>query len=586
MKKQSHSSLATKFALTYAALFLGVMLLLAVTIRHTVSEQFNRQYRETVDKSLANIQAALAARSELIRKQVQGFAEILREDREFRYRVLFEPNFRLDGYILDYAPSFMPTMGLDVLEIIDEAGKVVSSGHARQSFGRDVQSLVRYHEMSTVPALLANFSAQSGEMTCLTVLDSVQFGAKKFRLLAGAAINEGFLEQLRQNDDEILLLILPEKTIGESENVTELENLEDAVLGQQIFVAPPEIDADFTAGHFAMPTVSDGLLAEARWLFLYPKSSLQQILGVFNDSVSFIFGGGIVLVILLSIWRARIITKPLRLLSESAGKISLENPKIDFHINRDDEVGVLASSLERMIWRLQRDKRELLSAEQKAAYAEVARQVNHDIKNGFLPIKNVMNHWRETAQETPAELPKIFKERESTVAESIEYLERLAKDYAQMRQTFKREPIRVRTVVEALLENYQEFPEKKIQFIKNFSGSDAKIVGDAVQLRRAFENVLRNSIEAIEDSGTVTVEVTEGDKNVFVSWQDNGVGMSQDLQEQLFYTRLTTKPDGTGLGLSNVRRIIEEMGGSVSLESLEGEGTTVTMKFLKNQTVL
>ncbi len=65
---------------------------------------------------------------------------------------------------------------------------------------------------------------------------------------------------------------------------------------------------------------------------------------------------------------------------------------------------------------------------------------------------------------------------------------------------------------------------------------------------------------------------------MLIAFQDNGCGIPEDIREQLFHRQVTTKTDGIGLGLVNVRQIIQDFGGTVNLESQEGKGATVTLR--------
>src|SRR4029077_15513503 len=77
----------------------------------------------------------------------------------------------------------------------------------------------------------------------------------------------------------------------------------------------------------------------------------------------------------------------------------------------------------------------------------IARQVNHDIKNGLAPLRNVFRHLIQVARDTPAELPQVFSERQKTVESSIDYLETLAANYAKLSPQSERKSTDVNAVV-------------------------------------------------------------------------------------------------------------------------------------------
>jgi signal transduction histidine kinase len=119
-----------------------------------------------------------------------------------------------------------------------------------------------------------------------------------------------------------------------------------------------------------------------------------------------------------------------------------------------------------------------------------------------------------------------------------------------------------------------------------FRGSRAMIDGDPVLLRRAFENVLRNAIEAIEQSGRpgrITVESTEL-PSPRVTITDNGIGIADEDASRLFLPFRSGKPNGFGLGLALTKKIVLLHGGWIRLSGRPGSGATVTMEFPAERT--
>src|SRR6266566_6977523 len=101
---------------------------------------------------------------------------------------------------------------------------------------------------------------------------------------------------------------------------------------------------------------------------------------------------------------------------------------------------------------------------------------------------------------------------------------------------------------------------------------------DRDQMKQAFYNVIKNSLEAMKRHGTLHIRTDMDDTNVIVSFVDTGSGMSAGNLGRVFEPYFTTKPSGTGLGLLIVRRIVREHGGELSIESSEGEGLTLTIR--------
>jgi two-component system, sporulation sensor kinase E len=101
---------------------------------------------------------------------------------------------------------------------------------------------------------------------------------------------------------------------------------------------------------------------------------------------------------------------------------------------------------------------------------------------------------------------------------------------------------------------------------------------DREQMKQAFYNVIKNSLEAMRRHGTLRIRTDLDDTHVIVSFVDTGSGMSAENLSRVFEPYFTTKPSGTGLGLLIVRRIVREHGGELSIESSRGKGLTLTIR--------
>ncbi len=110
--------------------------------------------------------------------------------------------------------------------------------------------------------------------------------------------------------------------------------------------------------------------------------------------------------------------------------------------------------------------------------------------------------------------------------------------------------------------------------------SPVEVVGNAAELHQVALNLVKNAQEAMTDHrGTITVSTFEDAKGCALRVHDNGPGMAKDVASQLFTPFFTTKPTGTGLGLSIVNSIVQQHAGTVDIDTSEGTGTSVTVRF-------
>ena len=122
-----------------------------------------------------------------------------------------------------------------------------------------------------------------------------------------------------------------------------------------------------------------------------------------------------------------------------------------------------------------------------------------------------------------------------------------------------------------------KFGESKINFILKETNSKILINGDAEQLNRVFINLIKNSIESINDKiiksvdfkGKITIDIKEDSDYIYVTIADNGIGFGQIDKKKMLTPYFTTKKKGTGLGLAIVTKIINDHNGSISFDSIK-----------------
>ena len=100
------------------------------------------------------------------------------------------------------------------------------------------------------------------------------------------------------------------------------------------------------------------------------------------------------------------------------------------------------------------------------------------------------------------------------------------------------------------------------------------INADNEELRRAFINILRNSIQAMNERGVLTISAKVVGKNVQVEISDDGTGIPEEIKDRIFEPNFSTKTDGMGLGLAIVKKTIDDLNGKIVFSSEKGKGTT------------
>src|SRR5207237_5275500 len=162
---------------------------------------------------------------------------------------------------------------------------------------------------------------------------------------------------------------------------------------------------------------------------------------------------------------------------------------------RADEIGALNRLLGTMTERLRAGAANLREAERRIAMGDLARQVNHDIKNGLTPIGNVFRHFTETATTEPDRLTAVFRERQGTVEASISYLENLAGNYARLYPAPAREACDVSQVIRETIGRVGATGGAELR--ADPAEHRPRACTDQLVLRRILENLVGNAVASL-----------------------------------------------------------------------------------------
>ena len=279
------------------------------------------------------------------------------------------------------------------------------------------------------------------------------------------------------------------------------------------------------------------------------------------------------LTIVLAITFAGRLTKPIINLisasqSISKGKLDSRVPEIE----ADEEIKILNKNFNNMIERLKKQQEKLLDAERYSAWETVARKLAHEIKNPLTPIQLSIDSLREKYEKKLKDEKDDFVNYLQTINRQIKDIEKLVNefsDFARMPSPILKK-IKINTVIDRAVEFYKMADQKlNLTFTKN-PKENYFIKGDSEQLYRVFLNLIKNSIEAIDDKkqkdhnlqGKISLEIVKNNEYIVIKMLDNGSGFN-DIKN-ITKPYYTTKKDGTGLGLPIVSKIINEHKGEIA----------------------
>jgi len=216
-------------------------------------------------------------------------------------------------------------------------------------------------------------------------------------------------------------------------------------------------------------------------------------------------------------------------------------------------------------------QQELIRRERLAAVGELAGGVAHEIRN---PLAGIDGALTMLSREMPADADTQEVMRE--IQKQIHRMERLVQDllaYARPGM-LQSEWVDVHAILTQAVESIARRQiDSKINFVLDFDSDIPAIYADPRDLEQAFGNLLLNAAQAIPEEGTVVVSTRRCGGNVQISIRDDGIGMNAEIRDKIFEPFFTTKARGTGLGLSLVRRAVENYGGEIRVDSSPGEGS-------------
>jgi two-component system sensor histidine kinase HydH len=218
----------------------------------------------------------------------------------------------------------------------------------------------------------------------------------------------------------------------------------------------------------------------------------------------------------------------------------------------------------------------LLRSERFAAVGEAAAYVSHEIKNPLMVIGGLASQVERRHSEDPASQEKL-RIIQTEVKRLESFLGEL-RDFLRPAQPSKKE-VNVNQVireVEALMGDALE--EKGVVLEERLDPNLPAVGADPNQIKQVLLNLLKNAAEATEEQGKILVSSGVQDSQVWFAVKDTGKGMSEDVLEKIFHPFFTTKDRGTGLGLAVINKIITDHHGTITVDSVAGQGSTFTIR--------
>jgi two-component system, NtrC family, nitrogen regulation sensor histidine kinase NtrY len=243
----------------------------------------------------------------------------------------------------------------------------------------------------------------------------------------------------------------------------------------------------------------------------------------------------------------------------------------------------------------------LVMAERKAAWADVARRIAHEIKNPLTPIQLASERLKRKYSREIKSDPDTFVACTETIIRQVEDIGRMVDEFSSFarmpRPELKLENLN-ELVRQAVFLERNRFPSIRVDL--DIPEQPLELLCDSRQVSQALINILKNAAEAVESRngsnavlspGWIGVTVREehtdnAQRLVYVEVEDNGRGLPQENRDRLTEPYVTTRAKGTGLGLAIVKKVMEDHNGDLSIEDREGGGARVSLIFKESRATL
>jgi signal transduction histidine kinase len=578
----------TRLFVAFTATAIIPLVLLGTSVVHELDRRLTDAYERRVTRLAAETQGDVARIGATIDERLGSVRGGIADDNRFRLGAVQDvPTER--RYLLDYAAHAMRLSGLAMLQIENDSGRIVSSGHYRNEYDRLEPDLVPLLEAAPGATALVWVRTPDGPTLMFARVDSLQLGGRRFAIVGGVDANPRLLGRLAADSELTVSLQLaaggraPPGVPNDAERATSRE----------------AIVASFPFPLIATPRPGARALTSARFDVTQSLAGLHALESDILWWCVAAIGLAVAAALVTANWLAARIARPIRALAEQSARVDLAEPGIDFSSSRDDEIGALSRGLAAMMRRLRANAAQVRDAERRAAVGDMARQVTHDVKNGLVPIRHVVRHLTDVQDHEPDRLASVFAERRPTLVASIAYLDELARRYARLGPCPGAGPCDINAVAQTVAAGYVTSGPITASATGSMTGDPASLrlgtghpvvlqldptvpllPADSLVVRRILENLVANACDAAgHRPGAVTITTQRLDGTVRVTVADAGCGMTPDALRAAFNDFYTTKPNGTGLGLSIVTRLVRDVHGVLRMETAPGAGTRASITF-------
>lgn len=230
------------------------------------------------------------------------------------------------------------------------------------------------------------------------------------------------------------------------------------------------------------------------------------------------------------------------------------------------------------------DLTQMIQAQKDSAWSEMARRLAHEIKNPLTPIQlSAERLQRKLGGEVSAEKQDMLDRYTQTIVQQVEAMKKMVNAFTDYAHTPEQKPesLNFNQMLEAISVLYHD-NHSDVSIELDLEEDLPAILGDGVRLRQLVHNLVKNSLETIEERGWIQLKThcvrEQGRQFVEFVVEDSGNGIADEVADNLFDPYVTTKTTGSGLGLAIVQKIVDEHGGIVWVENNDSGGARFNVR--------
>jgi signal transduction histidine kinase len=274
------------------------------------------------------------------------------------------------------------------------------------------------------------------------------------------------------------------------------------------------------------------------------------------------------------------IADPVRRLTRATRRIASGDFDARIAVRSADELRRLVDAFNSMASELKGQRTQLERTHRLEAWAEMARQVAHEIKNPLTPIQLSAEHLRRVHEDRGQPLGPVLDSCVESILGQVRLLRQISAEFSSFASspTARRAPVDVPALVAEVIDPYRTGLAGRIAIDNRVQPPLPTALVDRTLIARALANIVENALHAMLNEGRLTIHALTEPADVILVIRDTGVGMDQEALSRVFEPYFSTKTTGTGLGLPIARRNVELSGGAIEVESEKGVGTVVRVR--------